>query len=67
MQAGSFGEHGPTDDFEIRAPFGGKEGFCEIRLHFEARPPRAAFVEGDAEVGFNWFAMPIDDLHEGVN
>lgn len=60
-------KYGPTDEFEIRAPCGGKEGYCEIRLHFEARPAGAAFVEGDAEVGFNWFAMPIDDLLEGVN
>ena len=60
-------KYGPTDEFEIRTPCGGKEGYCEIRLHFEARPAGAAFVEGDAEVGFNWFAMPIHDLLEGVN
>lgn len=58
-------KYGPTDDFEIRTPIGDHQGYCEIRLHFEVHPAGAAFVPGNAEVGFNWCAFPMKEL-DGV-
>jgi hypothetical protein len=55
-------KYGPTDDFEIRTPIGNHKGYCELRLHFEVHPEGAAFVRGNAEVGFNWCGFSLGEL-----
>jgi hypothetical protein len=55
-------KYGPTDDFEIRTPIGNHQGYCEIRLYFEVHPAGAALVTGNAEVGFNWCAFPMEEI-----
>ena len=36
-------------------------------MKFEMNPKGKKFVEGNEDVGANWYAVPIDDLLEGVN
>ena len=60
-------KYGPTPEYDIRTPIGTHTGYRELVMTFEMNPKGKKFAEGSEEVGANWYAVPIDDLLEGVN
>ena len=55
-------KYGPTPDYNIRTPIGTQTGYRDLRITFEIHPKGKQFIEGNNDVGLNWYAMPIDDL-----